>query len=226
MKNTKICKSCNESKLEFEFIFRAKRNYWEPYCKICRSAKRKQNRIKNKINILEYAKIYRLKNKDSINLKRKLAYKKYKPIMIKYQVLNKQKILANKLLYKRNKYHSNLEFKLHQTVSTVIRAAIYKNYKSCLKYLPYSFLELKLYLETLFEPWMNWQNYGVYKNDTWDDNDCSTWKWNIDHIIPQSDLPYISMEDDNFKKCWALDNLRPYSAKQNILDGANRLRHK
>ena len=50
--------------------------------------------------------------------------------------------------------------------------------------------------------------------------------WHIDHIIPQSLLPYSSMEDDNFKKCWALSNLRPLSAKQNLLDGANRIRHK
>lgn len=28
------------------------------------------------------------------------------------------------------------------------------------------------------------------------------------------------MEDEEFKKCWALSNLRPYSAKQNIIDGA------
>ena len=59
---------------------------------------------------------------------------------------------------------------------------------------------------------MSWKNYGVY--------------WHIDHIIPQSDLPYTSMEDDNFKLCWALDNLRPLEAKQNLLDGAKRTRHK
>jgi hypothetical protein len=33
------------------------------------------------------------------------------------------------------------------------------------------------------------------------------------------------MEDDNFKKCWALNNLRPLSAKQNILDGTTKIRH-
>jgi len=27
------------------------------------------------------------------------------------------------------------------------------------------------------------------------------------------------MEDENFKKCWALENLCPLSAKQNLLDG-------
>ena len=69
---------------------------------------------------------------------------------------------------------------------------------------------------------MTWENHGVYNLNTWDDNDQSTWKWNIDHIIPQSKLPYTSMEDDNFKKCWALENLRPYSAKQNIIDGNKR----
>ena len=72
---------------------------------------------------------------------------------------------------------------------------------------------------------MNWQNKGSYRVKTWDDNDQTTWKWQIDHIIPQSDLPYTSMEDDNFKKCWALENLRPLSAKQNIFDGTNRVRH-
>ena len=54
----------------------------------------------------------------------------------------------------------------------------------------------------------------------------STWTWQIDHIILRADLLYTSMEDENFKKCWALSNLRPYSAKQNILDGTNRIRHK
>jgi hypothetical protein len=73
---------------------------------------------------------------------------------------------------------------------------------------------------------MNWDNQGVYNAKTWNDEDQSTWKWQIDHIIPQSDLPYYSMEDENFKKCWALENLRPLSAKQNVLDGTRRTRHK
>jgi hypothetical protein len=73
---------------------------------------------------------------------------------------------------------------------------------------------------------MNWDNYGKYNPKTWDDNDSSTWKWNIDHIIPQAKLPYTSEKDVNFKKCWSLNNLRPYSAKQNLLDGATKIRHK
>jgi len=34
------------------------------------------------------------------------------------------------------------------------------------------------------------------------------------------------MQDENFKKCWALQNLRPLDAKSNMLDGSTRIRHK
>jgi len=40
--------------------------------------------------------------------------------------------------------------------------------------------------------------------------------WNIDHVIPQGATIYESMKDPNFKKCWALENLRPLDAIENI----------
>ena len=85
--------------------------------------------------------------------------------------------------------------------------------------------ELKSHLEQQFESWMNWKNYGKYNKNTWNDNDQLTWTWQIDHIIPHSTFNYESMEDEEFKKCWSLDNLRPYSSKQNFLDGVMRVRH-
>lgn len=70
-----------------------------------------------------------------------------------------------------------------------------------------------------------WHNWGIYDKNKWDDNDQSTWTWQIDHIIPLSEFKYTSFEDESFKKCWALENLRPYSAKQNFIDGVMRTRH-
>jgi hypothetical protein len=109
----------------------------------------------------------------------------------------------------------------------MIRQALKNNNNglSFLKFLKYSIQELKEYLELQFESWMTWNNWGIYNPKTWDNNDCSTWTWNIDHIIPQSDLPYSSMQDDNFKKCWELNNLRPLSSKINLIDGASGVRH-
>ena len=101
-----------------------------------------------------------------------------------------------------------------------------KNGKSCLNYLDYSITDLKNHLEKQFEPWMTWDNHGNYDPQTWNNEDYSTWTWQIDHIIPQANLPYMNMSDLNFKKCWSLDNLRPLSSKQNHYDGVNKIRHK
>jgi 5-methylcytosine-specific restriction endonuclease McrA len=72
---------------------------------------------------------------------------------------------------------------------------------------------------------MTWENRGNYSPETWDDNDQSTWTWQIDHIIPDSDFEYESMQDAEFQKSWSLENLRPLNAKQNVLEGTNRTRH-
>lgn len=77
-----------------------------------------------------------------------------------------------------------------------------KRGESILQHLGYTIDELKNHLESQFDQNMNWNNYGSY--------------WNIDHIYPQSLLPFSSMDDENFIKCWALSNLRPLEAKENI----------
>jgi 5-methylcytosine-specific restriction endonuclease McrA len=76
----------------------------------------------------------------------------------------------------------------------------------------FSITDLKKHLEKQFDKYMSWNNYGKY--------------WHIDHIIPHSLFQYTSMEDQSFKDCWALNNLRPLEAKQNLSDGGSRIRHK
>jgi hypothetical protein len=61
-------------------------------------------------------------------------------------------------------------------------------------------VELAKHLESQFEPWMNWDNYGTL--------------WHVDHILP------CSLFDHNnpahVKQCWHYTNLRPLCAKKNI----------
>jgi hypothetical protein len=52
---------------------------------------------------------------------------------------------------------------------------------------------------------MTMENYGSY--------------WHIDHIKPRSLFTYTSIEDEQFKKCWALSNLQPLEALENIRKG-------
>lgn len=186
---------------------------------LLRNQKQKEKKImvskiyneKNKDKIINYKKMYYLKNKDKILLRNDINSKN-----------NKEK--RNKSLRNSRK---NPIVMLRHNISTNIREKL-KNKKngSISNYLPYTINELKLYLESKFESWMTWENHGKYIKKMWNDNDKSTWRWQIDHIIPHSLFKYDSMEHPDFLKCWTLENLRPYSAKQNVLDGTNKTRHK
>jgi hypothetical protein len=100
-------------------------------------------------------------------------------------------------------YHKN---KVRQNVSRMIRNALtgYTKSKPTFDALNYTLQDLKEHLESKFQEGMTWDNYG---------------EWHIDHIIPQSKLKYTSMDDENFKKCWALDNLQPLWARDNLKKG-------
>jgi len=95
-----------------------------------------------------------------------------------------------------------------------------------LSFLPYSIEELKLHLESQFESWMNWDNWGVYNPSKWDENDPSTWTWQLDHIKPMATHAYSCQSDPGFIEAWRLNNLRPLRSKENIVLGAKMKRVK
>jgi hypothetical protein len=107
--------------------------------------------------------------------------------------------------------------KLRNQVSTSIRAMIkhnggYKRKKSIRNYLHYTIEELKHHLESLWEPWMSWDNYGGRSDDP-------RQTWHIHHIKPHSTFSYTSMNDPLFTECWALSNLMPLEKLENIARG-------
>lgn len=192
----------------------------EIYCKeLCKYHYNQSYYSNNKNSILKQKKVYHRENKDS-----KKEYDKL------YRLNNKDKILKDKYIYYNHRIKTDPVFKIRMNVSRAVTGFLKSNGsskggKSVLKYLEYSIEVLKVHLEKQFESWMSWENYGTYRVETWIDNNQSTWTWHIDHIIPQSEFPYTSMNEDNFKKCWTLQNLRPLSAKQNVIDGASKIRH-
>lgn len=67
--------------------------------------------------------------------------------------------------------------------------------------LGYSIQDLKLHLERQFISGMSWENYG---------------EWHVDHIVPVASFSFQTADDPDFRACWALTNLRPMWAKDNI----------
>ncbi len=173
-------------------------------CKICRRKQGAEYYHKNRTDRLNVNKEYILKNKDK--------RQKYNQDRSKsYREKNKEQIRIKKNIWFKRKYENDGKYRLHKCFSANLRNSLFKNNiikdKKCFEILEYSLDDLKIHLEKYFESWMNWNNYGIY--------DINKKTWQIDHVFPQSLLPYDSLEHPNFKKCWALENLRPLSAYEN-----------
>jgi hypothetical protein len=184
----------------------------------------KNYRVKNKLKLKKQKSIYIIKNKSTILNRQKLWYQNNRDRLLNKAKQYRDTHKMERSVYENNRRKNDISYKLRTSISKIIGHKLKiqlssKKSKSCATYLSYSIQDLKENLEKKFEPWMSWDNWGRYNSETWDDNDSSTWTWQIDHIKPQSLLPYTSMEDENFKKCWSLDNLRPLSSKINIING-------
>lgn len=224
---TKRCYTCGLTK-ELSCFPRTKKKsgayYYYPNCKECSKPSRQKTLTKyyenNRIEILAEAR------------ERHHNTKEYQIVRSReYRQENKVEIKQKRNVRSRQKRAENPSFRLKENVSRMIRGALKKKGSSkrglsFLKFVGYTMQDLKKHLEQQFEPWMTWDNWGIYNKSAWNDCNSATWAWQIDHIMPQSELPYTSMIDDNFKRCWTLENLRPLSAKQNFLNGIELLRKK
>jgi hypothetical protein len=152
----------------------------------------------NKDKKREYCKKYQEQNKDVINEKRRLKSKIRRELDPNFKLRAYLSNAINRQLSKNNNS---------------------KNNRSILQFLPYTINQLKEHIEKQFEPWMSWNNRGKYNSKIWDDNNVATWTWQLDHTIPHNKFHYNSMTDQSFIDCWSLSNLRPVSAKLNILKG-------
>ena len=112
------------------------------------------------------------KNRESVNKKRKEEYNK-----------NKKTINAKRNKNTQQKKKIDEIFKAKLSIRAAISYSLRKNEikksNKTEQILGCTFMEFKKYLESKFEPWMNWENYGKYNGEL-------NYGWDIDHIIPTS----------------------------------------
>lgn len=168
----------------------------------------KKWREKNTENIKEYREQYYEDNKEKINIVKK-RYKDQNPEKIKemgriWRENNKEKINE----YRRKRLKKDPLFKL----SCMIRGYINQSFKrknhtkksKTYKLLGCSFEELKFHIESKFEPWMSWENHGLYNGEL-------NYGWDIDHIIP---LSSVNCEEELLKLFHHI-NLQPLCSRIN-----------
>lgn len=123
----------------------------------------------------------------------------------KWRNNNKEYLKIWKKKYRKIKFQDPL-FRLNNATSAAIWRCLKKdkNWTHWEDLVPFSLLELKSHLESKFEDWMTWENYGEWKKDK------KTWQ--LDHIKP------ISLCKD-FEEIWQLSNLQPLESIKNTRKG-------
>jgi hypothetical protein len=150
--------------------------------------------IKNKERLTEYHKEWSKENRDRLN-----EYHK------EWREKNIDKHREKKRNYQKHKRHTDPIYKLISNFRTAIYIVLKENkldkYSNYFNMVGYSAEQLKEHLEKRFKDDMSWENYG---------------EWHIDHIKPISSFVFESVDDEEFKECWSLDNLQPMWGVENI----------
>lgn len=176
--DTKICNVCCTTKSidSFNIFYNTKK--LRGYCRTCEKNKRvkrdEKYRLSHRVEMNDRSKKYRLDN-----LEERKTYEK------KYRIDNWEKIKEKNRKW-RSKVSKNPYYRIKNNVSKMISKSIARNgYSKTSKthdILGCSFDEFKEYIESQWEPWMSWDNYGNPKDGIYELNKT----WDIDHIVPSS----------------------------------------
>lgn len=209
----KQCKECNEIKNESDFY------KGHGKCKICRikyqksildpikrSEYVKQYYAKNKEEQIDKSKEYYKNNSELIKEKRRIYYSKNRDKKLTYQNEYQRNNKEKRNAYLVNRKKNDPIFKLKYAVYRIIGNSIKYKKKNirATEILGCSIQEFKIHLESKFESWMSWENYGLYNGDF-------KFGWDIDHIIPVS----LAETEDDVLRLSHYSNLQPLCSKIN-----------
>ena len=177
-----------------------------------------------------YSKQYQKDNKDKINARRRVACRRGKNLELikkrsaQYRKKNREVLALKAKIWRKNnreatKAYARIRYQKTKllpsiSLSTRIRRGINNSLKNgkCGKH----WENLVGYtLEALIERLID----TLPAEYTWTDYIGGA-DLHIDHIVPISAFNFQDIEDVDFKKCWALDNLQLLPAKENLSKGS------
>lgn len=198
----KVCKQCRQtfSKKHSKTLYEKYKVWKENNADKIKKYKKEYNKKWCENNVdkrKEYSKKHYQKNAEKLKNKRKEYYKN-----------NKEKTLLTNNTYRNKRKQSDPLYKLSVSLRSLISTTIKKNsYKKLTKtelILGCTFEHFKLHLESQFEHWMSWDNYGLYNGEL-------NYGWDIDHIVPLSS----ALNENDILKLNHYTNLRPLCSYNN-----------
>lgn len=209
-KTTKRCKTCHLVKSLSDYYKKIdNKDDRETQCKKCKNSERMRRYYRNHTYYCARAKELReidiLATRAS-SRKRVAKHRAKFGGLGKWALENPDKHKAS-LKKHHAKWQKKPKNKLRTHMSNLISRSI-KGEKKCRSWqflVGYTLEELKKHIEKQFQPNMTWENYG---------------KWHIDHKIPVAVFNFDKPEHPDFRLCWALKNLQPLWAEDNIKKGA------
>lgn len=117
---------------------------------------------------------------------------------------NKDKMKAWANEYMKNRYKTDMDYRIKSLMNKRIRDYIRYKTKPTLEFLGCSMEYFKKWTEYQFDEKINWDNMGTY--------------WHFDHVIPCNSFDF-SKEND-ILECYHWKNIRPLEAIENISKGA------
>lgn len=198
---------CSKCKIEKDFAFDKHRRRISGYTSECKDCRREYRKCK-KDDIETYNSSYWSKHKNYLVAKRKKIYDRRKRRL--YYEKNKKKILIQTKEYQKKRSEIDLLYRLRSRISSTIRKSLRRVGKKCKtseSILGCAIPVFKRYLESKFESWMSWDNYG-HKNGYPNKIKVS---WDIDHIIPMAS----AKTEKELIKLNHYSNLRPLDSYVN-----------
>ena len=202
-KNQRWCKSCTKEYNKNYYTnnnsyFKDKRDKWNEENKEYRNEYSINFYNNNKEYCSNKSKEYRNENRDKLNEKKR-EWDKNRPIEEKRRYRNEYTLKK-----KKDDPVYNLKCLMRSYVSSILKGKGYKKSLKTSKILGCSFDDFKIYLESKFEDWMNWENKGLYNGEF-------KYGWDIDHIIPL----VTSESEEDVIRLNHYTNLQPLCSKIN-----------
>lgn len=194
----KLCKLCGiEKPLNEMGVDKKLKSGYESRCKKCRVLKQKPSYYYEVTLPIE------TKNKKIYNNPKK-KYHKYERVE-GYDLLStkeKRKIYLDN--YKKTNKLYSIRLSIKRSIYNSLNNKLFEKNKTTIEILGCSIEEFRIYMESKFEDWMNWDNYGLYNGEL-------NYGWDIDHIIPLSSV-YTKEETITLNH---YTNLQPLCSKVN-----------